>query len=362
MIRFSIQSTIYRRIIKPIIFQIDPEAVHDFTVKLAELVGKTPIKYILPLLFSYQNPMLSQNLLNAQFKNPLGLAAGFDKSGKLTSILPYTGLGHFEVGSVTYKKHLGNPKKRVWRMPKHKSLQIYYGMPNLGAVDVEKRLKNKKVKIPYSISIAATPTKENLNIDSAIVDVMSSLDHLSQIPTYMTINVSCPNAIGGCMFMDPKALSKLLDNVCQKYTTPIMLKISPDVSDEHLREIVRLAIKHKIDGFICSNLTKNPHLHTRLQVPGNGGISGEPVREMSNELIRKLYKLTNGKKVIIGLGGVMSAQQAYEKIKLGANLLEAITGYIFEGPQLIGQINEGLVKLLKEDGYKNISEAVGVDA
>lgn len=362
MIRFTVQSTLYRRIIKPIIFQIDPEVVHDITVKFSEIIGNTPLKYLIPYFLEYQHPMLKQNLLNAEFKNPLGLAAGFDKSAKLTKILPYTGLGHFEVGSVTYQKHLGNPKKRVWRMPKKRSLQIHYGMPNDGAVAVEKRLRGKKVKIPYSISIAATPTEDNMQIDNAIVDIMSSLDHLNEIPTYITINVSCPNALGGCMFMDPKALEKLLENISPKYKIPIMLKISPDVSDEHLKEIVRLAIKHKIDGFICSNLTKNPHIHTRLQVPGRGGVSGEPVREISNELIRKLYKLTNGKKVIIGLGGIMSAEQAYEKIKLGANLLEAITGYIFEGPQLIGQINEGLVKLLKKDGYKNISQAVGVDA
>ena len=178
----------------------------------------------------------------------------------------------------------------------------------------------------------------------------------------MTINISCPNAFGGQPFTDSKRLDALIEKIMSvPKTKPIFLKLSPDLSKQEIDEIINIAIKFKIDGFICANLTKNRNNKNIIDenIPEVGGLSGKVVDSLSDELIRYIYKKTNGEFVIIGVGGVFRAEDAYRKIKAGASLIELITGMIFEGPQVISEINLGLVKLLKADGYKNISEAIG---
>ena len=178
----------------------------------------------------------------------------------------------------------------------------------------------------------------------------------------MTINISCPNAFGGQPFTDSKKLDALLQKIMSiPKAKPIFLKLSPDLSKQEIDEIIKIASKYRIDGFICSNLTKNRDNKNIIDknIPELGGLSGKVISNLSDELIRYIYKKTRGKFIIIGVGGVFTAEDAYRKIKAGASLIELITGMIFEGPQVISDINLGLTKLLKSDGYKNISEAVG---
>ena len=188
------------------------------------------------------------------------------------------------------------------------------------------------------------------------------------IGDYFTINISCPNAYGGEPFCGPLNLEALLFELDKiQIDKPIFIKLPPDLSEKELDEILEISKKHSVHGFVVSNLTKDP-VNIKIDKEefknvskGKGGISGKPVEDLSNKLIARIYRKENGKFIIIGVGGIFSAEDAYKKIKLGASLVQLITGMIFEGPQLIGQINEGLTRLLKKDGFKNISEAIGAD-
>lgn len=376
-IRNDFSHILYKHIFKKLFFRQDPEKVHDRIIKFGKLLGKSKLtKKIISLNFSYQNKVLEQRILGIKFKNPVGLAAGFDKNAELTDILPSVGFGFVEVGSITGEACQGNKKPRLWRLKKANSLIVHYGLKNNGAEEIHKRLLGKKFKIPVGISIAKTNSKDTVETDAGIKDYVKAFKKFTNIADYFTINISCPNAYGGQPFTEAGRLDKLLTEIDRiKTKKPIFLKISPDLSKKEVDRIIEVSKKHNIQGFICSNLTKNkklmfkklneekgPARHTKqLAGVAGGGISGKLVEDKANELIKYVYSKTRGKFVIIGVGGVFSAEDAYKKIKLGASLVQLITGMIFEGPQLISEINLGLVDLLKKDGFNNISQAIGKD-
>lgn len=353
----------YKWIWKPVFFQIDPEIIHDYMAVFLHFFGKYGItRKITGVCFGYSNKMLEQNILGIDFKNPVGLSAGFDKNATLIDIMPSLGFGFTEVGSVTGNPCPGNPKPRLWRLKKSKSLAVYYGLKNDGCENISKRLTGKKFNLSVGINIAKTNSKETADTGAAILDYFKAYLAFADIGDYTTINISCPNAYGGEPFTDTNKLRALLEKIMSvPKTKPIFLKISPDLSKKEVDDIIGVVSQFKIDGFICTNLTKNRNNKNILdkEIPEKGGLSGKVLRSLSDDLIEYVYKKTGGKYIIIGSGGVSSAQDAYRKIKLGASLIELITGMIFEGPQLISDINLGLVKLLKADGYKNISEAIG---
>ena len=351
----------YKGVIKKILFKIDPEKTHNSAIKTGKKLGSNKItKALTSSLFNYQNPILEQSILNIKFKNPVGLSAGFDKNAEIIPILESVGFGFAEVGSITAKPCKGNKGIRIKRMPKVQGLWINLGLNNEGADVISKKLKNLSSKIPVGISIAKTNCKETVDEKIAIEDYSYSIKKFQNIGEYITINISCPNAYGGQPFSDPISLSKLLKEVSKlKIKKPIFIKMSPDLDKKTIDKIIQISKRYKISGFICSNLNKK---HKEK----SGGISGKFVEDKANSLLSYIYKKTNLKSkpgkhkfVLIGVGGIFSAEDAYKKIKLGANLVQIITGMIYEGPQLIGQINRGLVKLLKRDGFSNISQAVG---
>lgn len=364
-IRNSVISFKYKYFLKPIFFKFYPETIHDSIVNVGVFLGQNVLlRYLTRLFFDYQNPVLEQEILGIKFANPVGLAAGFDKNAQLTDILPSVGFGFAEVGSITGEPCEGNPKPRLWRLKNSKSLVVHYGLKNDGCEAIAKKLLKKKFLIPIGTNIAKTNSIKTVGLDAGISDYVKAFKKFIDIGAYFTINISCPNAYGGQPFTNPGRLDRLLSKIDMISTKkPIFLKISPDLSQTEVHSILAVVSKHKIDGFVCTNLTKNRN-NTRIldkEVPEKGGISGKVVEELSNKLIAYIYKKSRGKYVIIGLGGVFSAEDAYKKIRLGASLVQLITGMIFEGPQVISEINLGLVRLLQKDGYSNISLAVGVD-
>lgn len=356
---------LYQNTAKRIFFHFDPESVHDRVVKLGKLLGRFSVgRKLTQWLFDYENQMLEQTVAGIYFKNPIGLAAGFDKNAELTQILGSVGFGFEEVGSITGESCPGNKKPRLWRLKKSQSLLVYYGLKNDGCEAIAKRLESTKFNMPIGISIAKTNNQKTVDEAAGIADYAKAYLIFGEknIGDYFTINISCPNTFGGEPFTNPEKLDRLLVAIKEiKSDKPIFLKMPAEISYEDISKIIQLARKYSLAGFICTNLAKkrlNPNIKDR-NVPEVGGMSGKVVQKLSDDQIAYIYQLTKGEFVIVGCGGVFTAEDAYRKIKLGANLIQLITGMIYQGPQIISEINRGLVELLKKDGYKNISEAVG---
>ena len=353
----------YTRLLKPFFFRRDPENVHDSMIRMGRRLGDSPAgRRIMARLFSYEHPSLEQTIAGIKFKNPIGLSAGFDKNAELTSILPFLGFGFAEVGSITGEPCEGNPKPRLWRLPESQSLVVYYGLKNDGAVEISRRLRGRTFGIPIGISIAKTNSPETVDTEAGIQDYLKAYREFLDIGDYITVNVSCPNSFGGAPFHEAGKLDRLLSVLGETPANkPVFIKISPDLSPGEVDAIINVARRHVIAGFVCSNLTKNRFseaVKERL-VPARGGLSAKADEDVSNDLIRHVYSRTKGEFVIVGVGGVFTADDAYRKIKLGASLIQLITGMVFQGPQVISSINYGLVRRLRADGYRSISEAVG---
>ena len=310
MLRNKIIKFLYKNSFKKLAFRADPEDVHNNIINFGKFLGSNFItRNLVSIFFNYKNHKLEQKILGINFSNPIGLSAGFDKNAELTKILPSVGFGFAELGSITGEQCEGNPKPRLWRLPKSKSLVVYYGLKNDGAEAISKRLQNKKFNIPMGISIAKTNCKKTVDVNAGIEDYLKAYKAFVNIGSYYTINISCPNAFGGEPFSDPEKLEKLLSKIMDvQKTKPIFIKLSPDLSQENIDQIINLAIKYNIDGFICSNLTKkreNKNIQDK-NIPEVGGISGKVVEDLSNNLISYIYKKTNGLKIIIGVGGVFT--------------------------------------------------------
>lgn len=375
-IRDTVNAVIYKRVLKRIFFTMDPEVIHDRMTAMGKMIGKISIgRWLIRLGFYSNSKLLHQDLEGIRFYSPVGLAAGFDKNAELIQILPELGFGFAELGSVTGEKCSGNPKPRLWRLKKSEALVVYYGLKNDGAEMISARLKNILPKVRqtklgrrfvYGLSIAKTNCAATVDREQGIQDYVKAYQLLRDQADYITVNISCPNAFGGQPFTDAESLQALLLELDKLHVPgkPVLIKLSPDLDNQQIDAILQLAAIHKVDGFICTNLTKNRD-NARIidaNVPEKGGISGKVVQGMSNDLIAYVYKKTKGKKIIVGVGGVFSAEDAYNKIRLGANLVQLITGMVFEGPSVISRINLGLVDLMKRDGFSQISEVVGVDA
>ena len=370
--RNSIVSLLYRLLLKPIFFLINPEKVHDIMLAFGAWMGDCALARLSTrLAFYYSNPVLGQTIKEVYFPNPVGLAAGFDKDGRLTQILPEVGFGFAEIGSVTGRPCVGNSGRRLWRLKKSKSIVVYYGLKNNGAKAISTALSGLTFKIPIGISIAKTNIASTTDEAVGIADYVQAYTFFAQknIGDYVTVNISCPNTCGGQPFLNPEALSRLLAALSAtrleyQDTKPWFIKLAADIYPAMLDGIIEVARTYQITGFICSNVTKNRHNKKIIdkKVPAQGGLSGAVVKDLSTNLIRHIYRKSGKEFIIIGCGGIFSAEDAYEKIKAGASLLQLITGMIFQGPQLISQINQKLVFLLRKDGYTTINEAIGVDA
>ncbi len=354
---------IYQKIIKPVLFKIDAETVHDVVSVAGEFLGKNPI---VSHLFSYKNDNLSQKICGLNFPNPIGLSAGFDYNGHLVEILPAIGFGFNTVGTVTAKPYRGNPPPRLARLPKSQSLFVNKGFKSCGVIAVAQRLDKKNLKAStLGVSIGSSNLPEIDTTPKAIDDYLFSFNYLKNKSyiKYFELNISCPNTTLPEPFKHPKNLKVLLSELEKiNLTQPVFIKMPNEIHLDNLDLIIKTSLKYPISGFILSNLVKdrtNRFLNSEELLKFKnlkGNFSGQPCAENADKLIAYVYKKYGKDTKIIGCGGIFSARDAYEKIKLGASLVQLITGLVYEGPQLIGDINRGLIKLLEKDGFKNISE------
>lgn len=350
-----------------------PDTVHTLTLQMGTFVQRT--KLLIPVIrfmWSYHNPeRLGQHIMGIHFKNPIGLSAGFDKNIELPELMKTIGFGFMEGGTITNTSYTGNPRPWFHRLPHSKSLVVHSGLANRGVDTIVRKVSAFAKRIfsdfPLNISVAQTNAQESQTRQEMVKDCIDTLSKIkkSGIGQIITINISCPNTFNGVVFTNPSALGFLLGKVdALKLDQPVFLKMPSGLTWEEFDALLAVAAKHHVTGVTVCNLTKdrkNVSELDSLPLVTKGGLSGKLLVEESNELIARTYQKYYKRFRIIGVGGVSSAEDAYTKIRLGACLVEMITGLIFEGPQVVGEINRGLVALLEKDGYKSISEAIGVD-
>lgn len=341
----------YKLIIRPIFFLFDPEKVHYFTFSLIRFLCKIPlVSSVFRSIYQVNDKKLERNLFGLTFKNPVGLAAGFDKNAVLYNELANFGFGFIEIGTVTPKGQIGNPKKRLFRLKDDQGIINRMGFNNDGLeVAIQQLKKNKgKVIIGGNIGKNTQTLPENYT-----ADYLECFEGLHPYVDYFVLNVSCPNVGSHAKLNDKDYLVELI-SACQKLNNqqekqkPILLKIAPDLNNQQLDEIIELVAETKIDGVIASNTsTTRDNLKAskeRLQEIGNGGVSGQPIKNQSTKVIKYLADNSNKSFPIIGVGGIHSEQDALEKLKAGADLVQIYTGFIYEGPSLIKRINKAVLK------------------
>ncbi|MBD1219006.1 MAG: quinone-dependent dihydroorotate dehydrogenase [Aphanizomenon flos-aquae Clear-A1] len=375
---------IYQLLVGHFLFTLmktDPEWLHKQTISSLNWLAKTSyypanncLNHLLYQSLSLQDPRLEQTILGMKFPNPLGLAAGFDKDGVGATLWHNFGFGFAELGTVTYHPQPGNPPPRLFRLPLDQAALNRMGFNNAGAVAIAARLREGKENLNYPITI---PIGINLGkskitaLESAAQDYLKSLQLLKDLGDYFVVNVSSPNTPGLRSLQDATMLSQILDVLQQENSTnkPIFVKIAPDLEWEAIADIISLAKTYQIAGLIATNTTiSRERLKTQIiektgKTPQEeaGGISGKPVRDRSTEVIRFIYAQTHGKMPIIGVGGIFTAEDAWEKITAGACLIQTYTGWIYQGPMMVRRILAGLLIKLEENGLTSISQAIGMN-
>jgi dihydroorotate dehydrogenase len=364
---------IYKHLIRPALFQFEAERAHDLAIDLSALLaGASTVCSALSAYSTVSDTRLASQVAGLTFENPIGLAAGYDKSGRGVDGLAALGFGHIEVGSVSIDASEGNPKPRLFRLPDDEAVIVHYGLQNDGAKVVNDRLATRSTTCPVGVNIVKT----NRGIDSTaesddtiITEYVDAVKVLQGCADYLTLNLSCPNTEDGRdFFAEPDHVRQLMAALSDlKIRKPVFLKVSPLGGVPTVEGLLGA-----VDGFaFVSGFIFNlaPGIHADLRTSSDiwtslpGALAGRPVREQADQKIRELYsRMDLDRYRIIGVGGVTTAQDAYEKIKLGASLVQLLTALVYEGPWVVKRINEGLCVLMERDGVSSVSEVVGVDA
>ena len=343
----------YKSIIRPILFFFDPEKIHHFTFSLIKLLCKIPfVSSIFRGFYVVNDKRLERTLFGITFKNPVGLAAGFDKNAVLYNELANFGFGFIEIGTVTPKGQKGNPKKRLFRLKDDQGIINRMGFNNDGIEAAIQNLKKNKGQVVIGGNIGKNTATNPENYTDDYCEVFQSLHPYVD---YFVLNVSCPNVGSHAKLNDKEYLLELIFackklNLAEKKQKPILLKIAPDLNNNQLNEIIDLVKETQIDGVIASNTSTNraglKATKERLEQIGNGGVSGQPVKNKSTEVIKYLADTSNKSFPIIGVGGIHSEKDALEKLKVGADLVQLYTGFIYEVPGLVKRINKAILSEL----------------
>ena len=346
MQNYGHNTIMYKVFIRKIFFLFDAEKVHHFTFSILKLIFKLPlVATIVKNIYKVEDPNLERNLFGLTFKNPVGLAAGFDKNAQLYNEFANFGFGFVEIGTVTPKPQDGNPKKRIFRLIEDEALINRMGFNNDGVEVVSKRLRSRKSDIIIGGNIGKNKVTPN---ETAVQDYIINFEALFDVVDYFVVNVSSPNTPNLRDLQEKAPLTKLLNELQEKNNLhnvrkPILLKIAPDLTNSQLEDIIDIVKITKIDGVIATNTTISREGLTANDKNEIGGLSGKPLTKRSTEVIRFLSERSNKAFPIIGVGGIHSAQDAIEKIQAGADLIQIYTGFIYEGPVLVKKINKAIL-------------------
>ncbi|OJJ17489.1 dihydroorotate dehydrogenase (quinone) [marine bacterium AO1-C] len=342
----------YKQLVRPILFRFDAESVHHSTFKMIKWAFKVPgVSHILKNRYAYNNPSLERELFGLTFKNPIGLAAGFDKNAVLIPEMASFGFGFIEIGTLTPKAQAGNPKPRLFRLKKDQAIINRMGFNNDGVSIAIEHLKKRPANIIVGGNIGKNKVTPN---EEAISDYEKCFEQLYDYVDYFVVNVSSPNTPNLRALQDKEPLTKLLQtlhtkNQQKEKPKPILLKIAPDLTNEQLDEVIEVVIDTKTDGLIATNTTIDrgglQASNEQVEAIGAGGLSGQPLRKRSTEVIKYIHQKSNGAFPIIGVGGIASPTDAIEKLEAGASLVQIYSGFIYEGPSLIKNIKKALIKM-----------------
>lgn len=349
-----------------IVHLLDPESAHEVSKKLQYLLP-------LPLLGKkchFDSDRLKTYLAETSLSNPIGLAGGFDKNAELVPLLDNVGFGFLELGSVTAEPCLGQPKPRIFRLKKDKALINRMGLPNKGADVVSEHLRNLRPspKTPWGVNISKTPDFAKTSSRTAIQDYLYSLEKLYPVAEYICVNLSCPNTKDSKTFEEPKLFEELAKQLNEFRKSrinykPILIKLSPNLDAKPLKQTVELALKYNIDGFVVSNTTteKNNLITPQkdLKAIGAGGLSGKPLLEAANKQLKRVYDITEGKSLLIGVGGVMDFESLLQKICYGAQLVQVYTGFVYNGLFFVHNLAKKLDQFCINQGLSHYSEMIG---
>lgn len=349
----------YEYWLRPWLFRLDAEEAHERVVGALALAGRAaPLRALLRARFAFSDPMLETTVAGLRFPNPVGLAAGFDKDCRLLAALPCLGFGFVEAGTVTLRPQPGNPRPRMFRFPEAGAIVNRLGFNSAGAEAAAARLAAlgaRPVPIGLNIGVNADVAAEDAPAEYARV-----FAKLEPYGDYFTVNVSSPNTAGLRRLQEKLRLERILESIRERDPKgkPIFVKLSPDLAPEQLADAVAAA-RSGASGLVCTNTTVSRDGAPPAAASTSGGLSGAPLRDLSTRMIREVYRMTEGRLPIIGVGGIMDPHDAYQKIRAGASLVQVYTGLVYRGPGLIRRINEGICALLRTHGLKSVSEAVG---
>lgn len=336
----------YKQLIQPILFSLDPEKAHHLTFSALKFLNKIPgVPTLLRSIYQVEHPSLEREVFGIKFKNPVGLAAGLDKEAKLYKELSNLGFGFIEIGTITPKGQPGNPKKRLFRLKADKAIINRMGFNNQGVEEAIKRLKNNK-----NVLIGGNIGKNKITPnEDAVNDYSTCFEKLFPYVDYFVVNVSSPNTPNLRTLQEKEPLTLLLNtlqklNLQKEKQKPILLKIAPDLTDEQLLDIIDIVKETKIAGVIATNTTISREGLISAAKNETGGLSGKPLTKRSTEVIRFLSEKSGKAFPIIGVGGIHSVEDALKKLEAGASLIQLYTGFIYEGPKLIKDINKRLIK------------------
>ena len=371
-LKYPLNKMFYDHIIRPILFRLDPEFTHNSTIKIGSLVSKSSLAcQMLKRMYDTQFPTLKVKVWGIEFENPVGLAAGFDKHGQVHPLIASLGFGHMEVGSVSYQYWRGNPSPTLLRLPQDGGLINRLGLNSVGADIVHSRLTKLQFQKPLGVNLVKTADPDIAG-EEAVDDYFQGFCRFYSVGDFTTLNLSCPNTSEGRTFEDPELLEPFLKKIKQYRLEgnspfkPVLAKISPDLSDNELDQILELCQSYEIDGCVIGNTTtKRENLRTSqtiLEDFGCGGVSGKPLKQYVQEMVGKVFARTNGRFPIVALGGVgcdpkmHPAQEVWEYLNMGATLVQLYTGLIYRGPSLLSVINQGLANILSEKGISSLDE------
>lgn len=345
----------YKHLLKPILFRFNPETAHYMTFKGLSLLRYIPFaRSIIRSIYKKEYPSLEREVFGIRFSNPVGLAGGLDKNGEYYNDMANFGFGFVEIGSLTPLPQDGNAKPRCFRVPEDKALINRFGINNKGVKNAVEHLKKERPEIIVAANISKNTTSIN---EDAAKDYEKGFGLLYDFVDMFVVNVSCPNVVGLTALQDITFLSEIVDKLLDLrmyYDTykPILLKVSPDLSHQQLDEIIDYCLRSGIDGIVAGNTTRsreglNSISKEKIEAIGNGGMSGAPVHEKNLALVKYVHEKSEGKLPIIGVGGIMTPVQAKAMLDAGASLVEIYTGFIYEGPALIRNINKYLETFAK---------------